>query len=290
MRQSLQKYCTLHGHLMNDVYVWLDILSIPQRHPAVKRIAVDSLYTYASAVDALIIIAPDSMHKQLKTKADLQTYKSRAWCRVEQIAHLSVHDLTTMFIGVEEGELQSVAEHWMEDVVRLFEADMTCCRLKHKSRPICDRETLVVPLLGLYCTLLLDHSSPGARRLYELICKQKNKVFPPHFQFVTERGAERRVLFGDLIPRLERLVASGQANLWVQELRSVISEGRRMSAIKSESLLSRLSSRQSATGEGHELADAWDAKRNDPRVEQRSEPQESKAELHCPSEQLYLRL
>ena len=38
---------------------------------------VDSLYVYASAVTALIIIAPDSVHEQTKEAAGLESYKSR---------------------------------------------------------------------------------------------------------------------------------------------------------------------------------------------------------------------
>ena len=38
---------------------------------------VDSLYVYASAVTALIIIAPDSVHEQTKEEAGLESYKSR---------------------------------------------------------------------------------------------------------------------------------------------------------------------------------------------------------------------
>ena len=38
---------------------------------------MDSLYVYASAVTALIIIAPDCEHEQTKEKAGLESYKSR---------------------------------------------------------------------------------------------------------------------------------------------------------------------------------------------------------------------
>ena len=38
---------------------------------------VDSLYVYASAVTALIIIAPDSVHEQTHENAGLESYKSR---------------------------------------------------------------------------------------------------------------------------------------------------------------------------------------------------------------------
>ena len=58
------------------------ILSIPQSNRGVQKLAVDSLYVYAAAVSALVIIAPDSKHESTGDDAGLESYKSRvcmAW-------------------------------------------------------------------------------------------------------------------------------------------------------------------------------------------------------------------
>ena len=48
---------------MCRLYIWLDILSIPQRNDTLKRLAVNSLYTHARQADALVFVEPDSEHQ-----------------------------------------------------------------------------------------------------------------------------------------------------------------------------------------------------------------------------------
>ena len=52
----------LRGY-MSGLYIWLDLLSIPQRNDTLKRLAVNSLYTHARQADALVIVEPDSEHQ-----------------------------------------------------------------------------------------------------------------------------------------------------------------------------------------------------------------------------------
>ena len=102
-------------------------------------------------------------------------------------------------------------------------AQITCCRLKHKGRNQCDQESLVLPLLGFWYQLMRKDrhdlrtarvSSPEnsqAKALYDLMCNQRDKIFPKRFQFVkgrtTTNDIEKRVLFGDLIQRVECTMA-----------------------------------------------------------------------------------
>ena len=209
MQIALGLYCELDGHSMGKTYVWLDIFSIPQNHDDCKLLAVNSLYAYATSANALIIIAPESTHMNTGDIANLESYKSRVWCRVEQVAHMSVRGLDTMFIMTGD-QLTPVTDTWMSQVVRIFEAQMTCCRLKHNSRNQCDQESLVLPLLGLWSKLIANVNSDDqkAKVLHALMCDQRDQVFPKCFKFVKDCGAgdviEERVLFGDLIERVER--------------------------------------------------------------------------------------
>ena len=77
---------------------------------------MDSLYVYASAVTALIIIAPDSEHEQTKDKAGIESYKSRVWTRVEQVSHCSAHGVASIFVEA-PGGLQGVTTDWIATVV-----------------------------------------------------------------------------------------------------------------------------------------------------------------------------
>ena len=85
---------------------------------------MDSLYVYASAVNALIIIAPDAVHEQTKEIAGLDSYKTRVWTRVEQVAHCSAHGIDSMFVEA-PGGLQQVTRDWIATVVCIFEAHLT---------------------------------------------------------------------------------------------------------------------------------------------------------------------
>ncbi|CAE7713700.1 unnamed protein product [Symbiodinium microadriaticum] len=209
MRQAVARYAESMELTVSEVYVWLDVLSIPQHHKGVQLLAVNSLYTYASSADALLIVAPDSVHAETGQVANLQTYKSRVWTRMEQIAHLTAHDLSSMLISSETG-LEPVTEQWVRDVVRLFDGEMTCCRLNHHGKDICDKETLVVPLLGVWFVLRswMDQkptgednleAPKGAQLVYRLMRDQMDTVFPPTpstcrwFQFNTKAGIEERV-------------------------------------------------------------------------------------------------
>lgn len=214
MRSAIGDYCKLKTINLSTVYIWLDILSIPQLHHAIKSLAVNSLYTYATAADVFIVIAPNSKHENTHEPTNLHSYKSRIWCRVEQIAHVCSHGLESMFVKVPDG-LTQLEEAWFQEVVRIFDADMTCCRLKHQGLDHCDKESLVLVLLGLWYKMCasqrgihmhmgLGDEDEGIKMVYALIVPQKDKVFPATMNFVTSDHVERRTLFGDLISRLER--------------------------------------------------------------------------------------
>lgn len=56
------------------------------------------------------------------------------------------------------GDLQRVSREWSSSCVRVFEGDLTCCMMNHMTadgtRFQCDKESFVVPMLGLYGQLL----------------------------------------------------------------------------------------------------------------------------------------
>ena len=103
---------------------------------------------------------------------------------------------------------------WISKVVRIFEAQMICCRLKHKGMNRCDPESLVLTLFGFWTMLTIKVNSAegnGAKSLYTLMCSQRDMFFHKRFQFVKGCNAtnviEERVVFGDLIQRVERCTA-----------------------------------------------------------------------------------
>lgn len=158
MKWSLQKLCEETGLAWDRVYVWLDILSIPQINACQKSLAVNSLYTYAGMATYLVIVSPDSIHKELKTVANVLSYKERVWCRAEQLAFYCFNGRARMFLALLE-RLEKVPDNWMDDVACVFNGSMTCCSQKHKGGAPCDRQSLVAPLMGMYFDLYTKHKA-----------------------------------------------------------------------------------------------------------------------------------
>ncbi len=85
---------------------------------------------------------------------------------------------------------------------------MTCCRLGHASGAPCDREALILPMLGLYAELYRDRRGASAEA-YALIEDKKDKLYPRTFAYRcrgTDGAApttEELPLFGDLIDAVD---------------------------------------------------------------------------------------
>ena len=179
-RLSLECIAAEHAHDMGKLYIWLDILSIPQRNDTLKRLAVNSLYTYARQADALVINAPDSEHQELRQPANIQTYKLRLCRRAEQVSFFCSQGLDSKFIMTEAFE--RVPADRMDDVAALFEGSMTCCTRRHAGGACCDKESLVLPMLGMYFDLCIrsTRSSRAAHSdmVFNVIQDQKPWFFP----------------------------------------------------------------------------------------------------------------
>jgi len=191
-----------------EMYIWVDYFSIPQKHRGTQTLAINSLTVYASNVAAFVVVAPPVTHKDLGEVCDKASYQRRAWCRAEQLAHLLALGSARMYLA--EGDvltpLNDIA-NWLQQSQYVFQGDLTCCRRKHTNMEKCDKELLVVPMLGLWAELYqkhLDHTlSENQQGVYNSISERLDEVFPRTFEFVNEKGGiEQRSLFGDLTDRL----------------------------------------------------------------------------------------
>merc|ERR1719362_2022283 len=116
---------------------------------------------------------------------------------------------------MDEG-LVPVTEQWMSSVdLSVFGGEFSCCHLRNQSTNVCDKESLMPAVLGLYSLVLeresirssthgkLDHSSA----IDVMIKKNRDHLFPKSFTFEKLHGGrvtlEERELFGPLIERME---------------------------------------------------------------------------------------
>jgi len=227
MRVSLQELAKTNGwdESLKDVFVWVDYSSIPQANPSIQNLAIRSLAAYASSASYFIIVAPDTKHADLDNKCDLETYQLRMWCRAEQVCHSMRNGTERMYLALGGGnDLVPVQADFFRESLHVFDGQLTCCRLEHKGMSACDRQSLVVPLLGLYGELYRAaadgvkggdaESLSSVKAFLDEIQKHQDSVFPPTFQRVmwrkNKKVTEEVTLFGDLIERMKHRIDHGQ--------------------------------------------------------------------------------
>eukprot|EP00573_Skeletonema_grethae_P003344 CAMPEP_0201690996 /NCGR_PEP_ID=MMETSP0578-20130828/4272_1 /ASSEMBLY_ACC=CAM_ASM_000663 /TAXON_ID=267565 /ORGANISM="Skeletonema grethea, Strain CCMP 1804" /LENGTH=1068 /DNA_ID=CAMNT_0048176103 /DNA_START=182 /DNA_END=3388 /DNA_ORIENTATION=+ len=227
MRVSLRELAKSNGwdESLKDVFVWVDYSCIPQANPSTQNLAIRSLAAYASSATYFIIVAPDTKHADLDDKCDLTTYQLRMWCRAEQVCHSMRNGTEGMYLALGDGgDLVPVETDFFQESLHVFDGQLTCCRLEHKGMSACDRQSLVVPLLGLYGELYraavegvkggTAESLSSVKAFLDEIQKHQDSVFPPTFQRViwrkNKKVTEEVMLFGDLIERMKHRIDHGQ--------------------------------------------------------------------------------
>jgi hypothetical protein len=225
MVTSLKKLARDQGwdESLKDVFAWIDYSCIPQANPSTQNLAIRSLAAYASSATYFIIVAPNTPHADLDDTCDLDTYQRRMWCRAEQVCHSMRNGTEGMFIATSDDRLVPVKNEHFTESLRVFDGELTCCRLEHKGMGACDRQSLVIPLLGLYGELFraahdgikgsnADSLASVAAFLGE-IEKNQEIIFPRTFMRVSWRKSKRVIeevmLFGDLIDRMRSRIQHG---------------------------------------------------------------------------------
>eukprot|EP00929_Paragymnodinium_shiwhaense_P058791 TRINITY_DN29459_c0_g2_i1.p1 TRINITY_DN29459_c0_g2~~TRINITY_DN29459_c0_g2_i1.p1 ORF type:complete len:1104 (+),score=92.11 TRINITY_DN29459_c0_g2_i1:95-3406(+) len=231
MQAAARKICTEQGHDPEAFYVWLDVLGIPQAHENCKKLAVDSLYVYASNADYLVAICPSCRHAQTNEDGGIDMYKSRVWCRVEQVAHCCTNGFSRMSYSTSPGELHPIDENWIQDVLYIFEGEVTCCRLRHPGDRRCDKELLVPTVLAMYRTLSAKiHEGcilgDDVYSVWEMITNDHDRVFPQTFQYRTAADDVRtKQLFGKLISWIDGMLSTEACSYGMSGTLSLSSRG-----------------------------------------------------------------
>mmetsp|Transcript_5419 Transcript_5419/g.7092 ORF Transcript_5419/g.7092 Transcript_5419/m.7092 type:complete len:986 (+) Transcript_5419:173-3130(+) len=211
-----------------DVFVWVDYSCIPQANASVQNLAIRSLAVYASSATYFVIVAPETQHDDLDHVCDLDTYQRRMWCRAEQVCYSMRNGTGGMFLaGSKPGggghfDFTPVKSGFFLESLHVFNGELTCCRFEHKGMEACDRQSLVVPILGLYGELFraaYDGIKDGSADTQTVeaflneIEKHQETVFPRTFNRVMWRKNKRLVeevlLFGDLIDRMRAKIKRG---------------------------------------------------------------------------------
>jgi len=144
-----------------EMHVWMDYISVPQRHAGAQAMAMWALPAYVSTADHFIICAPDAVHRDTQEPCGLDTYTCRGWCRLEMMARACSS-------GVEQVYLQTEAA---DDLRAMTAADFQTLSLRvfegHFSVQS-DVQKLVDPVLGLYCSILRQGHEGDVEHIHAL--------------------------------------------------------------------------------------------------------------------------
>eukprot|EP00929_Paragymnodinium_shiwhaense_P028717 TRINITY_DN16591_c0_g3_i2.p1 TRINITY_DN16591_c0_g3~~TRINITY_DN16591_c0_g3_i2.p1 ORF type:complete len:902 (+),score=69.90 TRINITY_DN16591_c0_g3_i2:262-2706(+) len=218
MKEAARRLCQLREEEVTGMYVWLDVLAIPPLNPKSKSLAVDSLFSYASMTDYFVAICPEGIHEDSGEPAGQQAYASRVWCRVEQVAHASVNGFGCMYHSQGPDHLEPIDQSWIQQIIYIFEAEMTCCRRGHPNNMACDRELLVPTLLAMYAVLLVRLKPSGdfkkalsgsVELVWRVLNEDMKRAFPPtHSYRRSDATKQQRILFGNGMTCFRKLAAS----------------------------------------------------------------------------------
>jgi hypothetical protein len=201
--------CRKHGHLEAELYLWVDLHSIPQKCVDSKLSAIASIAVYACCASYFVVVAPEAVHTDTNQLCNAETYARRGWCRLEQWSFMAVCGVEHMYLleNSEQNELVNLSEmsDWLENSSLVFGGDFTVES---------DKYTLVDVTLGLYGFMLIcgkegeeepvltktlsNHSAPikKARVQDVLPAHKKGNVFPEIYFKGLERLLEEEIELG----------------------------------------------------------------------------------------------
>lgn len=170
----------------------VDFTCVPQANPFIQLLAIETLHVYTTVCNHFVIIAPSTKHADSGVDANVETYFSRGWCRLEQYSRLmGTHGKLDMNICTTIGAFDQVSDlqTQLKSALFVFNGSFTCCALDHPNGMQCDKMRLTDAMLGLYCSSGLSEIKKGTRPVateMETILKgylksSHDEIFPPEF-------------------------------------------------------------------------------------------------------------
>ncbi|KAL1529634.1 hypothetical protein AB1Y20_000576 [Prymnesium parvum] len=199
--EACEKLCQAQHVDPEDLLVWIDYMSIPQKLQNTQLLAIHSLAIYARCCRYFIIVAPQVLHADSQLECSPATYLKRGWCRLEQWSRLT-YGRKGMYLFGETRELQvldsDAMREWCRSSIMVFEGDFTCQA---------DKKRLCSTVLGLWAIAVLKKQGGKEYFLYDLVNENRRRVFPPElFPRGQSHLAEKCILHKDYGAGLKREV------------------------------------------------------------------------------------
>ena len=104
-----------------------------------------------------------------------------------------------MYYSTNQG-LKPLAPNRPRDALDVFGGDLTCCAKCHPDGQACDKELLVLPMLGLFDEIYRDRNGAKADAWTTIERRGLDKLYPKTFLWTRAADdVQTRPLFGDLI-------------------------------------------------------------------------------------------
>jgi len=178
MVRSCNCLCSANLYTPDDLFIFVDYISISQRNERARLAAIDSLGVFSSLCKHFVVVAPPTVHADTGLECSLSTYSRRGWCRLEQWAHLCMSGIQEMYyydpaagrlVALDSPELE--VSNWIVDSLMVYEGDYT-----QES----NKEEMVDVVLGLYAMVLKDRGGK-TKELFDMIGAHLHRVFPPAY-------------------------------------------------------------------------------------------------------------
>ena len=157
-----------------DLYCWVDYSSVPQSHTTLKRLAINTLGTYAAMCRYFIAIVPTATHAGRESVCGVDSYMKRGWCRLEQWARLCEGGAEDMYMYTDSGlEPLSDSPKVLKDATEVYQGVFTDPE---------DKTRLVDVSLTLWARLLQRKQQlPSLEGMWKLVNSNRENVFPVDF-------------------------------------------------------------------------------------------------------------
>jgi len=234
MVKAARSIAALEKVPLEDIFLWVDVISISQSCRSVQTLAINSLPCFASLLKYFVTVCPTVKHADTGAVCNKASYHERCWCRAELMSFWARNGTERMFyatggsgaarrseVGGEEPEgmalepmaPEGVTESFV-DAIKVFHGSLSCCRLGHAGgTACCDKEELMLPMLGLYAEIYAKRDG-ACKRINDAIEGHLDEIFPRTFEYCANGTTVQKLLFGDLVTVLrhdiDQAVAGGR--------------------------------------------------------------------------------
>jgi len=182
MVEAAEQFAKSHGRQHDEVWIWVDYISIPQVNDHMKVLAVESLHVYVTLCQVFIIISPPCTHSGTKERCDSGSYFSRGWCRLEQYTRITAFNgIKDMYICAETGDMKQVSDAGLNDALSVINGNFSCCQRGHPKGALCDKHRVIDTMLGLYIAAARERDESDGTGIWQLLQTERKTIYPEKY-------------------------------------------------------------------------------------------------------------